>query len=346
MIRHLNRLYWLGYLSVAYGIYWLGHRFLGLAKDDSAVITFSIVFGLVFLAHIGFNISGFMLSYSVRQLPQIKDKCLPFHSADGEGFHRLSILKWIKAVLAESLASYKLVMLQLPWFSLDETIRLAGKPWRKKKPLPVLLVHGYLCNAAVWSGTRDLLEKAGVTNHAITLEPAIGSIRSYSHLINKAIEDLLAATGAPQIKVIAHSMGGVATRYHVTEYGHDRIAGMMSLGSPHYGTALSSLGIGKNVRQMAWGSYFVRTLREHPVDQDFQRKIVSLWTPQDNIVCPPSSSKLEFAKNIAVPGCGHVSLVSDSTTEDLMLNWLAEDAQPYGGETGKTALEVNTLQQS
>ena len=165
--------------------------------------------------------------------------------------------------------------------------------------------------------------------HAITLEPAIGSIRSYSEAIHEAIDELLVATGAPQVKIIAHSMGGVAVRYHATEYGHHRIAGMITVGSPHFGTALSTLGIGKNVKQMAWGSYFLNTLREHPTDQEFQRKIWSLWSPQDNIVCPPVSSKLEHGKNIAVPGCGHVALLNDSTTEDLILNWLAEDAQAY-----------------
>ncbi|MCQ8897167.1 hypothetical protein NQT62_12055 [Limnobacter humi] len=330
MIRTLNRLYWVGYFLFAYTLYFVMRVWVHLSINNALTLSISLTFGLLFLAHVGFNISGFALSFSVRQLPQVRDKGLPFHSAEGEGFHSLNTWRWIKAVLAESLASFKLIMLQQPWFNIDEGIRLAPKAWKKKKPLPVLLIHGYLCNAGVWSHTRNMLEKANVTTHAITLEPAIGSIRRYSTQIHDAIEDLLKATGAPRVKILAHSMGGVATRYHVTEYGHHRIAGLMTLGSPHFGTALSSLGVGKNVRQMAWGSYFLRHLREHPSDREFQEKIISLWTPQDNIVCPPSSCKLEFGRNIAVPGCGHVSLVTDSTTEDLILNWLAEDAQAYG----------------
>ncbi|HEX4857023.1 MAG TPA: alpha/beta fold hydrolase [Limnobacter sp.] len=329
MIRQLNRLYWLAYLAVAVGLYWLFRNLLGFSASDSALFAFAAVLIGLLLAHVGFNISGFALSYSVRQLPQVRDKGLEFHSTEGEGFHRLSTARWIKAVVVESFASFRLITLLQPWARHPDGIRLAGKNWRKKKPLPVLLVHGYLCNSAVWTGTRALLDRADVSTHAITLEPAIGSIRSYSEAIHEAIDELLLATGAPQVKIIAHSMGGVAVRYHATEYGHHRIAGMISIGSPHYGTALSTLGIGKNVKQMAWGSYFLKTLREHPTDREFQKKIWSLWSPQDNIVCPPVSSKLEHAKNIAVPGCGHVSLLNDSTTEDLILNWLAEDAQAY-----------------
>jgi triacylglycerol esterase/lipase EstA (alpha/beta hydrolase family) len=329
VIRHLNRLYWVGYLAMMVGLYWVFTQWFSLQIDDSLLLAFAVVSGGLFLAHIGFNISGFALSYSVRQIPQIRDKGLPFHSTEVEGFHRLSVARWVKAVLVESIESLKLITLLQPWAPNPDGIRLAGKAWRRKKPLPVLLVHGYLCNSAVWAGTRALLERADVSTHAITLEPAIGSIRSYSDAIHEAIDELLVATGAPQVKIIAHSMGGVAVRYHATEYGHHRIARMITVGSPHYGTALSTLGIGKNVKQMAWGSFFLNTLREHPTDREFQEKIWSLWSPQDNIVCPPVSSKLEFGKNTAVPGCGHVALLNDSTTEDLILNWLAEDAQAY-----------------
>ncbi|MDP3186943.1 MAG: hypothetical protein RLO04_06240 [Limnobacter sp.] len=329
MIRQLNRLYWIGYISVMIGLYWLLHQWLGFRADNAAVTAVVSVVGLLFAVHVGFHAFGFALSFSVRQIPQVRDKGLHFHSTEGEGFHRLSIARWVKAVLVESIASMKLITLLQPWAPNPDGIELAGKPWRKKKPLPVLLVHGYLCNSAIWAGTRALLERADVSTHAITLEPAIGSIRSYSDAIHEAIDELLVATGAPQVKIIAHSMGGVAVRYHATEYGHHRIAGMITIGSPHYGTALSTLGLGKNVKQMAWGSYFLKTLREHPTDREFQEKIWSLWSPQDNIVCPPVSCKLEFGKNIAVPGCGHVALLNDSTTEDLILNWLAEDAQAY-----------------
>ncbi|WP_370262102.1 esterase/lipase family protein [Limnobacter sp.] len=329
MIRYLNRLYWLGYLAFAGLIYWVLRQWMGLHISDALVSSLSLLVGLLFIAHLGFHISGFALSFSVRQIPQVRDRALPFHHSDADVFQRLGMWRWVKAVAVESLHSVKLVTLLQPWAPNPDGVRLAGKNWRKKKPLPVLLVHGYLCNAAVWHSTRNLLDRADVSTHAITLEPAIGSIRSYSEAIHEAIDELLVATGAPQVKIVAHSMGGVAVRYHATEYGHHRIAGMITIGSPHFGTALSTLGVGKNVKQMAWGSFFLRTLREHPTDREFQKKIWSLWSPQDNIVCPPWSSKLEFGKNTAVPGCGHVSLISDSTTEDLILNWLAEDAQAY-----------------
>jgi len=193
MVRYLNRLYWIGYISVMFSLYWALHHWLGIRADNAAVAAMALVVGVLFAAHVGFNISGFALSYSVRQIPQVRDKGLHFHSTEGEGFHRLGLARWIKAVLVESIASLKLITLLQPWAPNPDGIQLAGKAWRRKKPLPVLLVHGYLCNSAVWAGTRTLLERADVTTHAITLEPTIGSIRSYSDTIHKAIDELLVA---------------------------------------------------------------------------------------------------------------------------------------------------------
>ncbi|MFN7507949.1 MAG: hypothetical protein ACK5Q1_20575, partial [Limnobacter sp.] len=168
MIRHLNRLYWIGYISVMFCLYWVLHNWFGVQADNAALAAMGLVAGLLFAAHVGFNISGFALSYSIRKIPQIRDKGLPFHSTEGESFHRLSIVRWLKAVLVESISSLKLITLLQPWAPNPDGIRLSGKAWRKKKPLPVLLVHGYLCNSAVWAGTRALLERADVSTHAIT----------------------------------------------------------------------------------------------------------------------------------------------------------------------------------
>lgn len=38
-----------------------------------------------------------------------------------------------------------------------------------KKPLPVLLIHGYASDASAWSKWEDLLKKDGVTFYPITL---------------------------------------------------------------------------------------------------------------------------------------------------------------------------------
>lgn len=329
MIRQLNRLYWLAYIGVVYLLYLAGHRLLGMDTDNALLSAICIVFGVLFAGHAVFNAGGFALSLSVRQLPQVRDQRLHFQTTAEQGLKKLRPWDWVKAVWRESCASFVLVTWLQPWKRHIDQLELADKAWRKTKPLPVLLIHGYLCNAAVWSSTRQRLANAGVSTLAITLEPAIGSIRAYSETIAQAIDELIEATGAPRIKIIAHSMGGVAIRYCVTEHGHSQIDSVLTIGSPHYGTGLSALGVGKNVKQMAWASPFLKRLRDHPADREFQAKITSIWSGQDNIVCPPCSSVLEFGNNILINGSGHVALITHPEVVDWIDHWLADAKVAY-----------------
>lgn len=332
MIRHLNRLYCLIYAGVVLFLAGLGIYFLNLRWDNALIASLGLVVFVIFGAHVVFHIGAFMLANSIQKIPQVRDKMLHFHQEQTTVATSLTAWEWVKAVWAESVDSFLLTLVHQPWGKGLTGVRLGDKQWRKIKPLPVLLVHGYLCNAGVWVNTRDRLQRQGVTTHAITLEPAIGSIRRYAKAIHEAVEELQAATGAPQVKVVCHSMGGVAMRYYASVYNHERIASVFTIGSPHFGTSLSLLGIGKNVKQMAWGSYFMRRLREHPIDRDFQEKMVSLWTPHDTIVSPPESCLLEFGENHVIHGCGHMRIVEHPATIGLMTEWLNLGSLSYGPE--------------
>ncbi|MDX1670608.1 MAG: alpha/beta fold hydrolase, partial [Limnobacter sp.] len=327
MVRHLNRLYCLGYLAVIYTIFAVLVSFFDVAWDNALIAGVGLVGFVLIGAHATFHIGAFSLAHSVRRLPQVKDKALPFHTLEALEVEPLTLAEWVKAVAMETFYTFKLNTFHQPWARNLEGIHLAEREWRTHKPLPVLLVHGYLCNAGIWVSTREKLDHLHISNHAITLEPAIGSIKGYAIQIEQAIDELLKATGAPQVNVICHSMGGVAIRYYAREKGHDKIAQVMTLGSPHYGTALSLLGIGKNVKQMMWGSFFLRQLQNDPTDLEFQKKITSVWSPQDTIVSPPQSSKLEFSKNLMVRGCGHVYRIHHPATETLMEEWLQANAE-------------------
>lgn len=343
MIRNLNRLYWTAYLGAMLFVGVVLKFLFGVAIDDAATAAFLLVAIGLTLAHAVFHGVAFGLSYSVRQIPQIKDQRLPFHRIESEQITPMIGWDWVRAVFFECIDTLEITLWNMPWRPGIDTLYLADRQWRKNKPLPVLLLHGYMCNSGVWVKTRERLVKAGVSHKSITLEPAIGSIRKYAPQIHEAVLELMSKTGAPQVKVICHSMGGVAIRYYATEFGHERIKSVVTLGSPHYGTALSLLGVGKNVKQMAWGSYFLRTLRENPVDAEFQKKIISVWTPQDTIVSPPTSCKLEFAQNIMLQGCGHMYLMHHPDTVALLEDWVRADPQAYA-LPDPSVLEVNPLQ--
>lgn len=200
----------------------------------------------------------------------------------------------------------------MPFFSFSK--RVPDNP----EGLPVLLIHGYGCNSGYWHSLSKALLKARIAHHAVDMEPIAGGIDEYVSTIHSAVERLRAEYGLDRILIVAHSMGGLAVRAYLRAHGSDRIAKVITLGTPHHGTALAQFGVGLNTRQMRWSpaeqeglcSDWLRQLTadENPATY---RLFVSIYSHHDNIVSPQTSSHLEGARNIELNGIGHVQLALD-----------------------------------
>ena len=191
------------------------------------------------------------------------------------------------------------------------TVRLADSP----KGLPVLLIHGYGCNSGYWQKMSKTLSDAGISHRAVSMEPVFGGIDEYVPLLHRAVEQLCSETGHQRIIMLAHSMGGLAARAYLRVHGSSRIAKVITLGTPHHGTALANFGLGTNTRQMHWtlspeeglSSEWLRKLAANETPE-LRRLFVSIYSHHDNIVFPQTSAKLEGAENIEFGGIGHVAL--------------------------------------
>jgi triacylglycerol esterase/lipase EstA (alpha/beta hydrolase family) len=133
------------------------------------------------------------------------------------------------------------------------------------------------------------------------------SIDAYVPLVEEGVRALLAATGASRVVIVAHSMGGLVARAWTRAHGHACVARVITLGTPHHGTSLASLGIGENALQMRRDGTWLRDLAASE-DPATRALITSIYTHHDNIVAPQTSSELEGAHNIALGGVGHVAL--------------------------------------
>jgi len=183
--------------------------------------------------------------------------------------------------------------------------------------LPVLLVHGYGCNSGYWHAMHRALARDGINHHAIDLEPVFGDIEEYVPLVQKAVNDLCRSSGHGRVIVVAHSMGGLAARAYLRTHGNAKIARLITIGTPHHGTAIANFGVGMNCRQMHSratkdrgqyvSSLWLRKLDEGE-DIATRANIVSIYSHHDNIVAPQTSAHLDGARNIAFEGIGHVAL--------------------------------------
>jgi triacylglycerol esterase/lipase EstA (alpha/beta hydrolase family) len=158
------------------------------------------------------------------------------------------------------------------------------------------------------------------------MEPVFDGIDAYVPIISRAVAMLRRETGHDKIIILAHSMGGLAARAYIRDHGAAFIAKVITLGTPHHGTALARFGKGENSHQMRW----IGSARDgHPSDwlanlarfenADTYKLFVSMYSHHDNIIAPQTSCRLIGARNIALSGIGHVALVFDTSVCDQVL---------------------------
>jgi pimeloyl-ACP methyl ester carboxylesterase len=216
-------------------------------------------------------------------------------------------------------SEFKASMLATSWFMLHA--RPVEHIYPDSRHLPVLLLHGYGCNSGYWARLLPRLERARISHATLDLEPLFGSIEAYVPAIEQAVAALCRRTGAGQVIIVAHSMGGLAARAWLRAQGARRAAHVLTLGTPHHGTRLAGLGAGVNARQMVCGSPWLAALA---ASEDAPRRalITSLYTWHDNIIAPQDSSVLEGARNIGLGGVGHVALAHEPRVLALILDLL------------------------
>jgi pimeloyl-ACP methyl ester carboxylesterase len=185
--------------------------------------------------------------------------------------------------------------------------------------LPIVLIPGIYCNAGAWWWMRRRLEAAGLSGlFATTLEPPLASIDELACQLSLDIERLCATSGARRVVLVGHSMGGLVARTYLRNLdGAARVAKLITLASPHHGSALARWTVGIAGQQLRPGHPWLAKLNEAESEPS-PVPIVSLFSWHDNLVAPQSSAELAHADSIAFVGIGHLSLLfSDEVARRL-----------------------------
>ena len=172
---------------------------------------------------------------------------------------------------------------------------------------PVLLIHGYVNNAGALFILWRAIKEAGHAVHTLNLEPVYADMDSYAARIETRLAAIQGAAGGQAVVLVCHSMGGLAARAYLRKYGASRVAGLITLGTPHAGTVLANTALGENGRQMRPGNAWLAGLTLFEGAR-WSCKVVSFYSHDDNIVAPQLSARLEGARNIALVGVGHISM--------------------------------------
>jgi len=231
---------------------------------------------------------------------------------------------WLRAWLGECVAAART-------FSVAQPL-LAGRPLASagtesaKTHLPVLLVHGYFCNRAMWRPMATRLARSGHMVDAVNLEPTFAPIDDYVRQIDAAVRRLQAATGAQRVALVGHSMGGLAIRAWLRVAGDEAMACVITLGTPHAGTLHADFGRAANVQQMRRNSAWLQALAaSEPAERMRRFTVIRSW--QDNIVAPQGPQTLPDARTVSFTGIGHVRLAYDPRVAAAVIDTLQATAR-------------------
>ena len=198
------------------------------------------------------------------------------------------------------------------WLPFENAVLRRDPPPAPQARLPVILVHGYFSNRGTLCGLARALDRAGAGPVFVPSLPAIvAPIEAFAAHLERIVRELTQASGRGRAILVCHSMGGLITRTYLREHGAGRIAGIITLGSPHHGSALAALGAGENGRQMRPGSEFLRSLEQGERAAPPAVSALSVYTVHDNLVAPQDSSHLDWARNVRIAGVGHLAMLLD-----------------------------------
>jgi triacylglycerol lipase len=118
-----------------------------------------------------------------------------------------------------------------------------------KKPLPVLLIHGYASDASVWTKWEDLLKKDGIPFYPITFyksDDKCGSAADHAKELKTQVQQILKnitkGSYPKQVNIVGHSKGGLDARVFLansTFTDNKAVANLIMIGTPNAGSPIA-----------------------------------------------------------------------------------------------------------
>jgi triacylglycerol lipase len=180
---------------------------------------------------------------------------------------------------------------------------------------PILFVHGWNSNASTWNTMISRFQADGWPSsrlRAFSYDTSQSNAVT-AQTVQQEVDKLLASTGASQVDIVTHSMGGLSSRYYIKNLASSgKVDRWVSLGGPNHGTTSGNLCSSTACVEMRIGSTFLNNLNagdETPGSPGYG----TWWSSCDGVINPADSTVLSGATNTKTACISHLNLTSDAT---------------------------------
>ena len=239
-----------------------------------------------------------------------------------------------------------------PIFNLPEDELPSGEQLHGEEPkhgVPVLYVHGIHSRASGFRRNARFLRDHGYWvwgfNYGKMFLPGLygtGRLEDSLRELEDNVDKVLAATGADQVDIVAHSQGGLLTKLFIARGGAPKVRRVVAMGANFHGTDLEGkaphvlkrverfptftrLLLSPSVPQQLAGSEWMRKNADPLPDTDPSVVYTALYSTRDTLVTPNSASTLNAVDgadvvNKEVPGAPiHQLMMRDGEISALTL---------------------------
>jgi len=214
---------------------------------------------------------------------------------------------WTKALRAALHETFWVVLTQ-PLLPLWYVVGRRMSPGRGGN-VPVIFVHGYFQNRVDFLGFARAVGKAHDAPLYGINYPWTDLVPRNAARLARFVERVCAETGAKQVDLVCHSLGGLVALEYIDEGGAARVRRCVTIASPHAGVTwkgpvLGTIGLGQQVRH---GCAFLRDRAGRKIGIP----CLSIYSTHDNVVHPPATSALTArgGADLMLEGLGHLTLL-------------------------------------
>ena len=169
---------------------------------------------------------------------------------------------------------------------------------------PLVLVHGLGGNRGAWLPLRTFMKLHGHKRiYAFGYEK--GTIEQHAVGLKQFIMDILETTGEKQVDIVAHSLGGIVSRYAIQRLGISaKVRTLVTLATPHGGTYAATYANTPLTKPLRPESEMIRDLNSDGLS-GHKVHFITISSDQDVYVLPHEMMMHSDAENVFIEKISH-----------------------------------------
>lgn len=179
---------------------------------------------------------------------------------------------------------------------------------------PVIFVHGYTGSASNWTTAMSVFRAAGYSSSQLYAYEynSYGDNRVNASGLASYVSQVKSRTGASQVDIVNHSMGGLVSQYYLKVLGgHPNVGRLASIAGANHGTTYAGAClVFLTCQQMYPGSLFIQQITAGD-ETPGNTRYATWYSACDGIIIPYTSTRLDGATNNNVLCQTHLGFLTD-----------------------------------